>query len=119
MAFNQSVCPSLLCLTLLLLCACRVAAMMQRGAEKLGYKDTKDCLFGTYDYKHYCTPKWPYGKGVRAALPPFFGLKEKMPILLGMLMVRKHAPANTFVHCLSCTSACRFIVGCRSLATHI
>ncbi len=93
--------------------------MMQRGAEKLGYKDTKDCLFGTYDYKHYCTPKWPYGKGVRAALPPFFGLKEKMPILLGMLMVRKHAPANTFVHCLSCTSACRFIVGCRSLATHI
>ena len=62
--------------------------MMQRGAEKLGYADTKDCLFGTYDYKHYCTPKWPYGKGVKAALPPFFGLKEKMPILLGMLMVR-------------------------------
>ena len=69
----------------------RIAAMMQRTAEKLGYKDTKDCLLGSYDYKHYCTPKWPYGKGVKAALPPFFGLKEKMPILLGMLMVRSGA----------------------------
>ena len=60
---------------------------MDAAAEKLGFKDTKDCLIGTYDYKHYCKPTWPYGKGVRAPLPPFFGLNEKMPILLGMLMV--------------------------------
>ena len=66
-----------------------MAAMMENAAGKLGFKSTRDCLLGEYDYKHYCTPKWPYGKGVKASLPPFFGLKEKMPILLGMLMVRQ------------------------------
>jgi hypothetical protein len=101
----------------LLLHQVAIAAMMQTAAEKLGYKSTKDCLLGEYDYKHYCTPKWPYGKGVKASLPPFFGLKEKMPILLGMLMVRLNPetvsagdPRNAFANCRGI-----FLVGCSCL----
>ena len=109
----------------LLLQQVAIAAMMQSAAEKLGYKSTKDCLLGEYDYKHYCTPKWPYGKGVKASLPPFFGLKEKMPILLGMLMVHPDpsdlgagAPDAVLVY-VYCTKPCWWSANCmQCIAIH-
>ena len=51
---------------------------------------TKDGLIGSYDYAFLFTPNIPFMKRQRRAAP-FFGLNEKMPVLLAFLLGFQHA----------------------------
>lgn len=53
---------------------------------------TKDGLIGTYDYAFLFTPNIPFMKKERRAAP-FFGLHDKMPVLLALLLGFQHALA--------------------------
>jgi uric acid-xanthine permease len=53
---------------------------------------TKDGLVGDYDYAFLFRPNIPFLKRSRRAAP-FFGLNEKMPVLLAMLLGFQHALA--------------------------
>lgn len=53
---------------------------------------TKEGLVGTYDYAFLFRPNLPFMKKVRQNAP-FFGLNDKMPILLAMLLGLQHAVA--------------------------
>ena len=53
---------------------------------------TKDGLIGDYDYAFLFTPNIPFKKRQRRAAP-FFGLNEKMPVLLALLLGFQHALA--------------------------
>jgi hypothetical protein len=53
---------------------------------------TKDGLIGDYDYAFLFRPNLPFmRKSLQAA--PFFGLNDKMPVLLAMLLGFQHALA--------------------------
>ena len=53
---------------------------------------TKDGLIGTYDYGFLFTPNLPFMKrGQRAS--PFFGLNDRMPLFLALLLGFQHALA--------------------------
>ncbi|KAF1834027.1 Xanthine/uracil permease [Decorospora gaudefroyi] len=51
---------------------------------------TKDGLIGTYDYGFLFRPNLPFMKKERRAAP-FFGLNDRMPVLLGLLLGFQHA----------------------------
>lgn len=53
---------------------------------------TKEGLIGTYDYAFLFRPNLPFMKRVPQNAP-FFGLNDKMPILLAMLLGLQHAIA--------------------------
>ncbi|SMR54338.1 unnamed protein product [Zymoseptoria tritici ST99CH_3D1] len=53
---------------------------------------TKEGLIGTYDYAFLFTPKLPFMKRARRAAP-FFGLNDRMPVLLAVLLGLQHALA--------------------------
>ncbi|KAF2748696.1 xanthine/uracil permease protein-like protein [Sporormia fimetaria CBS 119925] len=53
---------------------------------------TKDGLVGQYDYAFLFRPNLPFMKKSRRAAP-FFGLHDKMPVLLGLLLGFQHALA--------------------------
>jgi uric acid-xanthine permease len=53
---------------------------------------TKDGLIGEYDYAFLFQPNIPFLKRPRRAAP-FFGLNDKMPVLLAMLLGFQHALA--------------------------
>jgi uric acid-xanthine permease len=53
---------------------------------------TKDGLVGEYDYAFLFRPNIPFLKRPRRAAP-FFGLNDKMPVLLAMLLGFQHALA--------------------------
>lgn len=61
-----------------------------RSAKKMFF--TKDGLIGTYDYAFLFRPNLPFMKRVRQNAP-FFGLNDKMPILLALLLGLQHAIA--------------------------
>jgi len=53
---------------------------------------TKDGLIGTYDYAFLFKPNLPFMKKERRAAP-FFGLHDKMPVFLALLLGFQHALA--------------------------
>jgi len=53
---------------------------------------TKDGLVGTYDYAFLFRPNIPFMKKERRAAP-FFGLNDRMPVLLALLLGFQHALA--------------------------
>ncbi|KAJ8105493.1 hypothetical protein OPT61_g10142 [Boeremia exigua] len=53
---------------------------------------TKDGLIGTYDYAFLFKPNLPFMKKSRRAAP-FFGLHDRMPVLLALLLGFQHALA--------------------------
>ena len=63
-----------------------------RGRRVVKALTTKEGLIGDYDYAFLFTPNIPFIKRQRRAAP-FFGLYEKMPVLLAMLLGFQHALA--------------------------
>lgn len=53
---------------------------------------TRDGLIGSYDYAFLFTPNIPFVKKPRRAAP-FFGLNDRMPVLLALLLGFQHALA--------------------------
>lgn len=63
-----------------------------RGRHFVKAFTTKDGLIGNYDYALLFTPSLPFVKRKRRAAP-FFGLQDRMPVLLGLLLGLQHALA--------------------------
>jgi NCS2 family nucleobase:cation symporter-2 len=53
---------------------------------------SRDGLIGTYDYAFLFRPNLPFMKKERRAAP-FFGLHDKMPVFLALLLGFQHALA--------------------------
>lgn len=53
---------------------------------------TRDGLIGDYDYGYLFRPSLPFTKSANVA-PPFFGLNDKMPVMLALLLGFQHALA--------------------------
>ncbi|KAJ5953520.1 hypothetical protein N7454_000416 [Penicillium verhagenii] len=53
---------------------------------------TRDGLIGDYDYAHLFTPKLPFTKQERRSAP-FFGLDDRVPVLLALILGLQHALA--------------------------
>jgi uric acid-xanthine permease len=53
---------------------------------------TRDGLIGDYDYSYLFRPNLPFMGGKEIA-PPFFGLHDKMPVFLALLLGLQHALA--------------------------
>jgi uric acid-xanthine permease len=53
---------------------------------------TRDGLLGDYDYAFLFTPQLPFMKKPRQ-VSPFFGLNDKMPVVLALLLGFQHALA--------------------------
>jgi hypothetical protein len=53
---------------------------------------TKDGLVGDYDYGYLFKPNLPF-MGTKNVTPPFFGLDDKMPLLLAAILGLQHALA--------------------------
>ena len=64
----------------------------EKGRRFVKAFTTKDGLVGTYDYGFLFMPNIPFVKRQRRAAP-FFGLNEKMPVLLALLLGFQHALA--------------------------
>ncbi|KAK4499117.1 hypothetical protein PRZ48_009629 [Zasmidium cellare] len=64
----------------------------EKGRNFVKAFTTKDGLVGTYDYAFLFTPKLPFMKRERRAAP-FFGLNDRMPVLLALLLGFQHALA--------------------------
>lgn len=54
---------------------------------------TRDGLIGDYDYGYLFKPNLPFMKSANVA-PPFFGLNDKMPVVLALLLGFQHALAT-------------------------
>ncbi|KAG6042106.1 hypothetical protein E4U41_005654 [Claviceps citrina] len=54
---------------------------------------TRDGLLGEYDYASLLRPNLPFMARSRDRRSPFFGINDKMPVLLGMLLGLQHALA--------------------------
>lgn len=52
----------------------------------------RDGLIGDYDYAFLFTPNIPFMKKARQSAP-FFGLNDKMPVLLALLLGLQHSLA--------------------------
>lgn len=63
-----------------------------RGRRVVRALITKEGLIGDYDYAFLFTPNIPFMKRERRAAP-FFGLDQKMPMLLALLLGFQHALA--------------------------
>lgn len=53
---------------------------------------TREGLIGDYDYAYLFKPNLPFMKGEEVA-PPFFGLNDKMPLFLALLLGLQHSLA--------------------------
>lgn len=53
---------------------------------------TRDGLIGDYDYAYLFTPNLPFMKSSNVT-PPFFGLNDKMPVVLALILGLQHALA--------------------------
>jgi hypothetical protein len=53
---------------------------------------TRDGLLGDYDYAYLFKPNLPFMGGKEIA-PPFFGLNDKMPVVLALLLGLQHSLA--------------------------
>jgi NCS2 family nucleobase:cation symporter-2 len=53
---------------------------------------TKDGLIGDYDYTFLFTPRLPFMKKQKRSAP-FFGLEDKIPVVLALLLGLQHALA--------------------------
>jgi uric acid-xanthine permease len=53
---------------------------------------TRDGLIGDYDYVYLFKPNLPF-MGNKNVTPPFFGLDDKMPLLLAMILGLQHTLA--------------------------
>jgi len=53
---------------------------------------TRDGLIGDYNYGYLFKPNLPF-MGVQNASPPFFGLNDKMPLLLAAILGLQHTLA--------------------------
>lgn len=63
---------------------------------------SKDTWIGDYDYNYLIFPSLPFIKNPYADKPqPFFGLHQKLPILLAMLLGFQHALAMCTNHRVS------------------
>ncbi|KAF2113466.1 permease family-domain-containing protein [Lophiotrema nucula] len=62
----------------------------EKGRRVVKAFTTKEGLIGTYDYAFLFKPNLPFMKKERRAAP-FFGLHDKMPLLLGLLLGFQHA----------------------------
>jgi xanthine/uracil permease len=63
-----------------------------RGRRMVHGLTTKQGLIGTYDYKFLFTPNIPFMKKKRRA-SPFFGLNDRMPLFLALLLGLQHSLA--------------------------
>jgi NCS2 family nucleobase:cation symporter-2 len=61
-----------------------------RGRSFIRAFTTKEGLIGDYDYAFLFTPNIPFMKRARRAAP-FFGLDDRMPLLLALLLGFQHA----------------------------
>ncbi|KAF2403395.1 Xanthine/uracil permease [Trichodelitschia bisporula] len=64
----------------------------QKGRDLVKKFSTKEGLVGDYDYAFLFKPNLPFVKKERRAAP-FFGLNDKMPVLLALLLGFQHALA--------------------------
>lgn len=62
----------------------------EKGRKIVKTFTTKDGLVGKYDYAFLFTPNIPFMKRQRRAAP-FFGLNDRMPVLLALLLGFQHA----------------------------
>ncbi|KAJ5225716.1 Purine permease [Penicillium chermesinum] len=53
---------------------------------------TREGLIGDYDYAHLFTPRLPFTKQKRKSAP-FFGLEDRVPVLLALILGLQHALA--------------------------
>jgi hypothetical protein len=53
---------------------------------------TRDGLLGDYDYAYLFKPNLPF-MGTKNVTPPFFGLHDKMPLLLAIILGFQHTLA--------------------------
>lgn len=54
---------------------------------------TKDGLIGNYDYAFLFTPNIPFVRRRKRQAAPFFGLHDKLPVFLALLLGFQHALA--------------------------
>lgn len=54
--------------------------------------DDRDGLVGDYDYAYLFTPRLPFTKQLRKTAP-FFGLEDRVPVLLALILGLQHALA--------------------------
>ncbi|ETN42669.1 uncharacterized protein HMPREF1541_01826 [Cyphellophora europaea CBS 101466] len=66
--------------------------LKHRGQRIVRGCTTRDGLIGDYDYAFLFKPRLPFMKKAKRAAP-FFGLNDRMPILLAMLLGFQHALA--------------------------
>lgn len=65
----------------------RVRRLIRRMVTKVS---TKEGLIGEYNYSYLFTPRIPFITKTPTE-PPFFGLNDRMPVLLGFLLGLQHA----------------------------
>lgn len=53
---------------------------------------TKEGLVGDYDYSFFFVPSLPFRRRARRA-PPFFGLDDRLPVVLALVLGLQHALA--------------------------
>ncbi|CAL5874186.1 uncharacterized protein PFLUO_LOCUS8474 [Penicillium psychrofluorescens] len=64
-----------------------------RARRAVKYFTTRDGLIGDYDYARLFIPKMPFKKGQPRRAAPFFGLEDRVPFLLVLLLGLQHALA--------------------------
>lgn len=52
----------------------------------------RESLIGDYDYAYLFTPRLPFTKATRKSAP-FFGLEDRVPVLLALILGLQHALA--------------------------
>ncbi|KAK4893626.1 hypothetical protein LTR27_008093 [Elasticomyces elasticus] len=68
----------------------RKATFQSTGSRIIKAFTTRDGLIGKYDYAFLFKPNLPFMKKEKRAAP-FFGLNDKMPVLLALLLGFQHA----------------------------
>ena len=66
--------------------------LRNRGHRAIKGLTTRDGLIGDYDYAFLFKPRLPFMKKPRRAAP-FFGLNDRMPVLLALLLGFQHSLA--------------------------
>ncbi|KAL3137001.1 hypothetical protein ABBQ32_006593 [Trebouxia sp. C0010 RCD-2024] len=59
----------------------------------MGKRNTKQILFGDYDYKFLCMPQWPWCLKTAHKGPPFFPTDEVLAVFVAAVMGLQHALA--------------------------
>lgn len=71
---------------------------------------TRDGLLGSYDYAFLFRPNLPFMKKSDKA-PPFFGLNDRMPVVLALLLGFQHALAMVCA-ILASDAHCQLLIFC-------